>query len=116
VWKVWRSRTKLHLTQEQAYSLIGGGPRVFQKYESGDLLPSHEIVSALVLLDNNPEGLHVLDRGGAKIEAAHRRPAPLFAISRPAGRRGNFWSRILCGVKGQRKCATSMRDAAKSGV
>ena len=53
-------RKKLHLTQEVAGRVIGGGPRAFQKYESGDLLPSRAISSALVLLDHNPEALAVL--------------------------------------------------------
>jgi HTH-type transcriptional regulator / antitoxin MqsA len=55
-----RIRTKLGLTQEQAGELIGGGPRAFQKYEAGDLLPSRAIGSALALLDRDPEGLSVL--------------------------------------------------------
>lgn len=46
--EIRRIRTKLELTQEQAGLLIGGGPRAFQKYESGNLLPSHGIVSALL--------------------------------------------------------------------
>jgi HTH-type transcriptional regulator/antitoxin MqsA len=58
--EIRRIRKKLHLSQEQAGHLIGGGPRAFQKYESGDLLPSHGIVSALVLLDNNPASLRLL--------------------------------------------------------
>jgi len=57
---VRRIRKKLHLTQEAAGLLIGGGPRAFQKYESGDLLPSRAISSALILLDHNPEALTVL--------------------------------------------------------
>ncbi len=55
-----RIRTKLGLTQEEAGELIGGGPRAFQKYEAGDLLPSRAIGSALALLDRDPEGLSVL--------------------------------------------------------
>jgi HTH-type transcriptional regulator/antitoxin MqsA len=55
-----RIRKKLHLTQEVAGLVIGGGPRAFQKYESGDLLPSRAISSALILLDHNPEALTVL--------------------------------------------------------
>ena len=53
-------RTKLGLTQEAAGDLIGGGPRAFQKYEAGDLLPSRAIASALVLLDRDPSGIAVL--------------------------------------------------------
>ena len=58
--EIRRIRKKLHLTQEVAGLLIGGGTRAFQKYESGDLLPSRAISSALVLLDHNPEALMVL--------------------------------------------------------
>jgi len=58
--EIKRIRAKLGLTQEQAGELIGGGPRAFQKYEAGDLLPSRAIGSALALLDRDPEGLSVL--------------------------------------------------------
>ena len=51
---------KLHLSQEAAGQVIGGGPRAFQKYESGDLLPSRAVSSALLLLDHDPEALSVL--------------------------------------------------------
>ena len=59
--KIRRIRKKLHLSQEQAGILIGGGPRAFQKYECGDLLPSRAVSTALVLLDHNPEALSVLE-------------------------------------------------------
>ena len=52
--EIRRIRKKLHLSQEAAGMLIGGGPRAFQKYESGDLLPSRAVSSALVLLDRDP--------------------------------------------------------------
>jgi len=55
-----RIRKRLHLTQEAAGLLIGGGPRAFQKYESGDLLPSRAVSNALVLLDHDPDALSVL--------------------------------------------------------
>ena len=58
--EIRRIRKKLHLSQEAAGLLIGGGPRAFQKYESGDLLPSRAVSSALVLLDHDPESLSVL--------------------------------------------------------
>lgn len=53
-------RQKLGLTQEQAGEWIGGGPRAFQKYEAGDLLPSRALASALLLLERDPDGLAVL--------------------------------------------------------
>ena len=59
--EIRRIRKKLHLSQEAAGLLIGGGPRAFQKYESGDLLPSRAVSSALILLDHDPEALSVLE-------------------------------------------------------
>ncbi len=56
-----RIRKKLHLSQERAGFLIGGGPRAFQKYESGDLLPSRAVSTALLLLDHDPAALSVLE-------------------------------------------------------
>jgi HTH-type transcriptional regulator/antitoxin MqsA len=58
--EIRRIRKKLGLTQEAAGELIGGGPRAFQKYETGDLLPSRAISSALALLDHDPKALAVL--------------------------------------------------------
>ncbi len=53
-------RMRLKLTQKDAGKIIGGGPNAFQKYESGDVLVSRAITSALLLLDDHPEGLSVL--------------------------------------------------------
>jgi HTH-type transcriptional regulator/antitoxin MqsA len=58
--EIRRIRKKLGLSQEEAGRLIGGGPRAFQKYEGGELLPSRAISSALTLLDHEPSGLKVL--------------------------------------------------------
>lgn len=57
-----RIRKKLRLSQAAAGELIGGGPRAFQKYEAGDLLPSRAITVALLLLDADPSGLGILER------------------------------------------------------
>lgn len=64
-----RIRKKLGLSQEAAGRLIGGGPRAFQKYENGDLLPSRAITSALVLLDHDAEALAVLTARQVKSHA-----------------------------------------------
>ncbi len=58
--EIRRIRKKLRLSQVAAGLLIGGGPRAFQKYESGDLLPSRAVSNALILLDHDPEALSVL--------------------------------------------------------
>jgi HTH-type transcriptional regulator/antitoxin MqsA len=60
--EIRRIRKKLGLTQAEAGQLIGGGPRAFQKYETGQLLPSRAISSALALLNHDPESLMVLKR------------------------------------------------------
>src|ERR1700722_18582284 len=64
--EIRRIRKKLGLTQELAGELIGGGPRAFQKYETGELVPSRAISSALMLLDHDPKGLAVLEDPQAK--------------------------------------------------
>lgn len=61
--EIRRVRKKLNLTQSQAGELIGGGPRAFQKYEAGDLLPSRGITTALRLLDHDPAGIAILKNG-----------------------------------------------------
>lgn len=53
-------RKKLHLSQEEAGVRIGGGPRAFQKYESGDVLPSRAISNLLTILGKEPAMLNLL--------------------------------------------------------
>ncbi len=68
--EIRRIRKKLGLNQVQAGELIGGGPRAFQKYEAGDLVPSRAASTALIVLDNDPSGLrHVQERQGARPNA-----------------------------------------------
>lgn len=47
-------RKKLKLTQVQAGTLLGGGKKAFQKYESGEILPSRAISNLLKLLALEP--------------------------------------------------------------
>jgi len=58
--RIRQIRKKLKLTQREAGLLIGGGPNSFQKYESGEILASHAISSALLLLEHDPAGLTLL--------------------------------------------------------
>lgn len=67
---VRRIRKRLGLTQKSAGQLIGGGLNAFQKYESGAILVSHAVTSALVLLDHDPDGLSVLKKRAADGQAA----------------------------------------------
>jgi HTH-type transcriptional regulator/antitoxin MqsA len=63
--EIKRIRKKLDLTQTVAGEIIGGGPRAFQKYETGELLPSRAISSALRLLNRDPQALRVLSNARA---------------------------------------------------
>jgi HTH-type transcriptional regulator/antitoxin MqsA len=74
--EIRRIRKKFQLNQVQAGELIGGGPRAFQKYEAGDLLPSRAISSALVLLDHDPSSLRNLQARHSGAAEAATRPAP----------------------------------------
>jgi len=66
---VRRIRKRLKLTQKDAGRVIGGGPNAFQRYESGDILVSHAVTSALLLLDRDPSGLEVLQKKGKALHA-----------------------------------------------
>lgn len=69
---VRRIRKALRLTQKEAGLIIGGGPKAFQKYESGEILVSKAITSALLLLEQNPEGLPRTDAGWGNRAAGRR--------------------------------------------
>jgi HTH-type transcriptional regulator/antitoxin MqsA len=73
--EIRRIRRKLGLTQAEAGELIGGGPRAFQKYETGDYLPSRAVSSALMLLDHDPKSLEVLT--ARRASRAYREPTPI---------------------------------------
>ena len=53
-------RKKLKLTQVQAGTILGGGKKAFQKYESGEILPSRAISNLLKLLSIQPSLLNSL--------------------------------------------------------
>lgn len=49
-----------------------------KKYESGDVVVSHAVMSALLLLGRDPSGLSVLKQRVRRKEAAYRPPAIAF--------------------------------------
>ena len=53
-------RKNLRLTQEEAGTLFGGGPRAFQKYESGEIMPSRTMCATLYFVVRRPEMLDEL--------------------------------------------------------
>ncbi len=59
--EVRRIREKLRLSQRRAGELLGGGPRAFQKYESGEVVVSRPMANLLRLLDRDPARLKELE-------------------------------------------------------
>lgn len=53
-------RKRLNLTQVEAGNLLGGGKKAFQKYESGEILPSRAISNLLRVLSKEPALLQCL--------------------------------------------------------
>ena len=53
-------RRKLKLSQRKASELLGGGPRAFQKYESGEVTASAAMSKLLRLLAKDPNRLKEL--------------------------------------------------------
>jgi len=53
-------RVRLKLSQRKAGELLGGGPRSFQKYESGAVLVSKPMTQLLKLLERDPKRLKEL--------------------------------------------------------
>ena len=53
-------RKKLKLTQVQAGTILGGGKKAFQKYESGEILPSRAISNLLRVLAAQPSLLQTI--------------------------------------------------------
>lgn len=53
-------RLKLKLSQRKASELLGGGPRAFQKYESGEVATSAAMSKLLRLLAKDPSRLKEL--------------------------------------------------------
>ncbi len=73
--EVAQVREKLRLSQRRAGEVLGGGPRAFQKYESGKQAVSVPMSNLLRLLARDPSRLR---------EIASGRPRPL---ARHSGRR-----------------------------
>ena len=55
-----RIRRKLHLTQEQMATVLGGGLKGFARYENGQVVQSRAMDNLLRILDSFPESLDVL--------------------------------------------------------
>lgn len=59
--EVARVRKKLGLSQVKASEILGGGPRSFQKYESGEIMPSRVMTNLLRVMERHPEEVRRLE-------------------------------------------------------
>jgi HTH-type transcriptional regulator/antitoxin MqsA len=59
--EVAQIRKRLRLSQRRAGEILGGGPRAFQKYESGVVAVSVAMSNLLRLLDKDPKRLRELE-------------------------------------------------------
>ena len=58
--EIRRIRQRLKLSQRRAGEVLGGGPRAFQKYESGEVAVSRPMANLLRLLEHDPARLKEL--------------------------------------------------------
>jgi HTH-type transcriptional regulator/antitoxin MqsA len=69
------ARERLGLSQRKAGELLGGGPRAFQKYESGTQAVSVPMSRLLTLLANDPKRLRELTASTKSPSKGARRSA-----------------------------------------
>jgi HTH-type transcriptional regulator/antitoxin MqsA len=87
--RVAEIRERLGLSQRRAGELLGGGPRAFQKYESGNQQVSVPMTNLLRLLEKDPRRLSELaKRSAGKLTAAQRTSASVIRRAADPRRRG----------------------------
>ena len=87
--RVTAIREKLELSQRRAGELLGGGPRAFQKYESGTQQVSVPMTNLLRLLERDPRRLGELaERTAGRVTAAQRTSARVAGRGKGVSRRG----------------------------
>jgi HTH-type transcriptional regulator/antitoxin MqsA len=70
-WGCIAAREKLRLSQRRAGEVLGGGPRAFQKYESGKQAVSVPMSNLLRLLARDPSRLREIAPGRPGSPAMH---------------------------------------------
>jgi HTH-type transcriptional regulator/antitoxin MqsA len=80
--RVAEIRARLRLSQRRAGELLGGGPRAFQKYESGTQQVSVPMTNLLRLLAKDPKRLAELGRRATGAVTAPSRSSPRVARGR----------------------------------
>lgn len=81
--EVTQIRKRLGLSQRRAGALLGGGPRSFQKYESGSDWVTRAMANLLRLLDKDPSRLgELIGKNPVPADRARRRPTGRTATKR----------------------------------
>jgi HTH-type transcriptional regulator/antitoxin MqsA len=93
-------RAKLGLSQRKAGELLGGGPRAFQKYESGKQAVSVPMSNLLQLLGNEPSRVDELRQ--AKTGVSHGAGRAIGSTNRPRPSRGGKGKRAATGARRSR--------------
>lgn len=75
-------RERLKLSQRRAGELLGGGPRAFQKYESGGQQVSVPMANLLRLLERDPRRLTEITRSNSGSVSARARSSARLARRR----------------------------------
>lgn len=70
--EIKRIRKKLNLTQEEMAEILGGGPKGFAKYESGQVCQSKGMDNLLRILDAYPSTLNVIQKSPKRKFALHK--------------------------------------------
>jgi len=86
--EVARAREAIGLSQRKAGELLGGGPRAFQKYESGKQAVSVPMNNLLRLLVNEPSRLREIEPKASKTPRRASGQVPAKRTSRRTGTRG----------------------------
>jgi HTH-type transcriptional regulator / antitoxin MqsA len=77
-------RERLKLSQRRASELLGGGPRAFQKYESGGQQVSVPMANLLRLLERDPRRIAEITRSSSGSVSARARSSARVTRRRPA--------------------------------
>lgn len=83
--EVAAARQKLGLSQRKAGELLGGGPRAFQKYESGSQATSAPMSNLLRLLAKDPSRLKEIAAGKPYVRTVRRQRGSVGRNKRAAG-------------------------------
>ena len=104
-------RERLKLSQRRAGELLGGGPRAFQKYESGSQQVSVPMANLLRLLDKDPRRLSEIAKAQAGTRSARARASARTVRGPATSQRAQRSQRSIVSVgRGERGTRSDQSD------